>query len=559
MADPNLPYAPWDLPAGPIPAAPDQAVPPQTADALRKVSFGLPSDNNVTATPNAPDAPAPSAGAPKALSLQEATDAAYQKYLAGEPLNQSDMLLIDQKMAADNPGKEGYSQTTSVSRQNAPRGAEWDRLQAENKTGLAGRNQIRTDQATNYGQLRDAQHEAAVASVADAQKRSDQLQILNSEQVHAQASYQAQLDKTMADQSAAQKAYMKAAGDFNPSRLMEGGKGILGAIALALGSAGAALTHTPNDALAIINDKINRDIAKQKQNLNAKKDQVSWLDHVMASNRSRFQDEQAARLATRANMLQAIASHTEISAAKLSGKEAQTRSGDMIAALSQQSEQDMQHARDLESARLQAQAGTTSSSTTSSVASTGSKPGDFLKQIKAEAETKTAIDKAYNSGDKLNPSEQKQVVDTNKAIAAFASAIEDSKRYQQLNDKTWLGSRAFPTSDDAHAQNTASTALGRNLAIAQNRGNLSENDVNATEGELKGGAWTSHTLNVKANELVKSTGAKIAADIASLPPSAQAQAIARLRQMVGREQADALLSGRGVTTDRDVGAAHGGR
>lgn len=505
---------------------------------------------------------APAVQAPPApRTFEEARAEAMRRVENNQPLEPGDLQLLDTNMAGKG-AKAASSTTSGISRAVAPTGPEWAANQASQAGGLANRQDIRQNEANNVADLARAQDEHANTMVHFADAQAAQLTGLGDRQREADATYKAQLDKTMAQQSEANAAYQKAAKDFDPNRLMSGSHRVVGAIALALGSFGSSLTHTPNTALQIIDDQINRDIDKQKAGIAAKKGQVDWLDHVMTQNRSRFQDENAARLQTRSNAKELWATYVEGESQKLQGTEAVARGKQMSDAIRMSGEEDAKQARDLEAARLQAQAGTRSSSTTSqSAAGTGV---DFIARLKAQADAKQSYDKAWNAGEKLTPSQQKQEVDVNKALSAYAASIADNKRYQELNNKQdgVLGgavSRTFGFGDTAKQQATVATSLERNLAMAQNKGALSENDVRAARDELNGGTWTSHGRNVKADELARTTGAKIAAEIASLPPSAQSQAVDRFVQMVGPEQAKALLSGAGIITTEDAGRAGGGR
>lgn len=534
------------------------------APAIQEAARAAPADPGIYGADGA-SMPQPVAAAVQAPSaprtFEEARAEAMRRVETNQPLEPGDLQLLDTNMAGK-AAKAASSTTSGVSRAMAPTGPEWAANQANQAAGLANRQGIRQNEANNVADLARAQDEHANTMVHFADAQAAQLTHLGDQQREAEASYKEQLDKTMAEQADANTAYQKAAKDYDPNRLMSGGKQALGAIALALGSFGAALTHTPNSAMQIIENAINRDIDKQKAGIAAKKENVTWLDRVAANNRSRFQDENAARLQTRANAKEVWATYIDGETQKLQGTEALARGKQMSDQIRMSGEDDAKQARDLEAARLQAQAGTRSSSTTSQSAAPVAV--DLIARIKAQAEAKSAYDKAWNSGEKLTPAQQKQEVDVNKALSAYAASIADNKRYQGLNNKQdgMLGgamSRTFGLEDTDKQQATVATSLGHNLAMAQNKGTLSDNDVRAALDELNGGAWTSHGLNVKANELARTTGKKIAAEIASLPPSAQSQAVDRFVQMVGPEQAKALLSGAGITTKEDAGRAGGGR
>lgn len=528
---------------------PVQAAPPPSA---------RPEDNAI-AMPQA--GAAPSAQPERAMSPDQALLMAQQKLANNEPLTQTDMLLLDDAYRQAHPGgKEGSSTTSGTSRQVAPTGPEWEANQRAQALGLEHRQGIRQDEAGHIAELGQAQDEYAQTSAHLADAHANELTQLSAKQQEANASYKTQLDKTMAEQNKAQTSYMKAAAGYDPNRLMRGGHAVTASIALALGAFGSSLTHSANSAAQIIDDQINRDIDKQKSGIAAAKDRVTWLDHVMTGNRSRFQDENAARLMTRSNAKEAYATWMDSLTAKMSGTEKVAAAKEQIAQVRMSGEQDAQNAWVLQAARLQAQAGTKSSQTTSSQSDTTTKAGDFIARLSAQADAEHKRREAYGlNGEKLNPSEQKQVVDVDKALASMADSVADVKRYQSLNEKTNPLSRAASLGDDAKSQQTVSTSLERNLAMAQNKGALSERDVEAAHDELNKGAWTAHGLNVKANELARTTGNKIAHDIMSLPASQRAERIRRLSGMVGEESAASLLSGAGLQTSAEVGSANGGR
>ena len=82
----------------------------------------------------------------------------------------------------------------------------------------------------------------------------------------------------------------------DPWATKSGGQKALAIFALALGGAGSALTKTPNYALSIINDEIDRDIALQKDNLNKTKGEIDINNNLLANLQKKFGDEKVAEL-----------------------------------------------------------------------------------------------------------------------------------------------------------------------------------------------------------------------------------------------------------------------
>lgn len=91
---------------------------------------------------------------------------------------------------------------------------------------------------------------------------------------------------------------------IDPSRWMSGGRGVGAAIAVALGALGSALTGQRNTALDIVQQSIDRDIDAQKAAVANKREGLQDMRNLYAQNLGKFQDERAASLQTRNQLLE---------------------------------------------------------------------------------------------------------------------------------------------------------------------------------------------------------------------------------------------------------------
>lgn len=104
---------------------------------------------------------------------------------------------------------------------------------------------------------------------ADALKGAkDKIETMRAKDVQAQQAYQAKIDAQQTALVEARQKYDSA--QVNPEHWWQSrstGQKVAAAIGMALGAAGAALTHTQNSAAAIIMSAINNDIDAQKTNI----------------------------------------------------------------------------------------------------------------------------------------------------------------------------------------------------------------------------------------------------------------------------------------------------
>jgi len=86
---------------------------------------------------------------------------------------------------------------------------------------------------------------------------------------------------------------------------------IFSGLAVAFGSFGASMTGGPNYALQIVNDRVNREIDAQKNEIDKKKGKVSELGRLLQQNENLLGDATAARKLARAQTYTALASEME--------------------------------------------------------------------------------------------------------------------------------------------------------------------------------------------------------------------------------------------------------
>lgn len=130
-----------------------------------------------------------------------------------------------------------------------------------------------------------------------------------------------------------------ASGAINPDRLLgdglTGGR-ILAAIASGLGAYSAALTGGRNFALETINEGIDRDIEAQRAQLETNNEALRNTETYYGQMMARFQNNEQAHHAARAEMLTEARDTTANLALSAEGPEAQERASMMVNALDQQ-------------------------------------------------------------------------------------------------------------------------------------------------------------------------------------------------------------------------------
>jgi hypothetical protein len=114
----------------------------------------------------------------------------------------------------------------------------------------------------------------------------------------------------------------EAAANLDGNRLMHGGTGVLMTIGMALGAFGASIAKTPNFAVTIVQNALDRDLESQKENVRGKREAVSFARDIYDGFRAAGRDELESKMATRAVMFEAYATKIDaMSAQKKSGQE----------------------------------------------------------------------------------------------------------------------------------------------------------------------------------------------------------------------------------------------
>lgn len=449
----------------------------------------------------------------------------------GLPMDMRDMYELDNMMQARGLIRGAGSSTTSTTRANQPHGAEWDALQAESKQGLNDRVSIRNDAAQRAADNARAQNADAMQRAQEADAHGQELQKMADRQLLAEADYRAEGDKLQAQQDAAHRDYMKASKEYDPNRLMHGSHAGLAALSMALGAFGASLTHSQNFAMDIINGMIERDIDKQKMGIAGKKDEVTWLDHVKADVRTRFTDENAARLATRAAAKEVWAEQTLAHANKMQGQEAIAKGQQISDQFRLESQQDRQRATEIEMAAKRAAAGTSTSASTSQTA--GNSMADVIGRMKGESEALISRDKAMGltgGKNKLSPADASF---TNKQLGALTELGASNKQLDELEKKRGESnsfSRALGIGNGAEqnvAEEAASQAYGRAISGTQS----SEPEHERIHRVIRGGAFdfSDEAKNRGPEELKKNLVAQAKAKFQSIPDAAKPAAAERLK------------------------------
>lgn len=485
-----------------------------------------------------------------------AMDGALYRFNHGLPMSTGDMTMLDNALSDRGLMKGASSTTSSTSRANQPHGPEWDALQTEAKTGLKNRSDIREHEAGNAVSAANANNQQYVQSAAEAEAHGQELQTMAARQTVADASYQADLDKLSSQQSAAHRDYLKASQSYDPNRLMKGGHGAMAALAMAFGAAGAALSHTTNSAMEIINGMIERDIDKQKMGIANKKEEVTWLDHVKSDVRTRFSDENAARLATRSAAKEVWAQQADSHAAKVSGNNALQLGAQMSSQFRMDAAQDAQRANELEMAARRAAAGTTSSSTTTQ--SSGTSPVDVMARIKAEADAKLARDKAMGGpgSTKLSPADASFTNKQLGKLAELGSAQSQFADLQKLNKDTGFVSRATGVGK-GNEQNKAEQSAEQTYAQAVSGTQVSDTEHKRLSKQVGGGTfdWSGDAKNVGVNELRKNIVRKAIAEFQSIPDAAKPAALERMKGFgFSDEDISAIESGGRNSSSRTAAA-----
>lgn len=371
------------------------------------------------------------------------------------------------------------------------------------------------------GQLAQVQT-AAAADVAGQQDRlATDLMTQTAARDKVVQQQQADFDKFASQQAKDTADYIKQANSLDPKRLVRGKEWMVG-LAAGLGAYGGALAGGPNTAAQMIEAALDRDLSAQKEALSAKRESLSLAQQQFGQKQTQFQNRVAAAAATKADMMDVASAQLRSAGARREGAEAAAQTAtaaDQIAL----------RASELRAAALEQEKVTRSTTTQSAqTALTGTALDAFVKQ----AEGKTKIDKAYSAGEGVSTQDRQQFKDTMAGLSAAGDAVKDVTKYKAAIGNNIGAGVPLTVSREGHTQDVVGVRLTRKIAMAQNKGQLSENDVRAAEQQMTSGAWSPGTLKQKADEALAGAVNKVASDIATLPAALQPEAERRARALI---------------------------
>jgi hypothetical protein len=131
------------------------------------------------------------------------------------------------------------------------------------------------------------------------------------EETKRQAERQEDGKRFQAEIAQKQNDATEAAANLDGNRLMQGGSGVLMMLGMAAGAFGASLTKTPNFALTIVQNALDRDLEGQRENVRGKREAVSFAREMYQGFRDQGRDELESRMATRAAMYEAVATKVD--------------------------------------------------------------------------------------------------------------------------------------------------------------------------------------------------------------------------------------------------------
>jgi hypothetical protein len=211
------------------------------------------------------------------------------------------MLLYQDKGTRAGGGGAAYSQAAGQAQENA-------RALAERQAGRL--DVLGTEQASAAQDLAARQEDIAAQLQANARERQSQ------QEAHAK-----ELDKLSAQMVEDRNRYLQAADSVDPARLTRG-KEWLVAMSMSLGAFGASFGNGHNYAQETLNQAIDRDLEAQKGGVAARKEAASITQQIYAQKQAQFSNQEAAKLATRADVLDIGAHLMGARAQKVKGTEA---------------------------------------------------------------------------------------------------------------------------------------------------------------------------------------------------------------------------------------------
>ena len=280
-----------------------------------------PAAPTVPVIPASDGAPVADPAAPPATRIDALTSALNNTYNGVAPMTSQDAQIAG-SMPYVNPLRPqgnvlavgGVTNSSSTGGTYLTADAKAAAARAEEQSGKAA------DSVVTEGQLAFKQ---AQELAAQKEHQARQLQEKAAQDLAKQDAIQKRVSGAMEQQQKDTDEYLKAQKDIDPNRMMKGGRGVLAAIASAMGAFGAAMTHSPNFAMQIIENSIQRDYQAQKDVVDSKRYKSEASGRLVQQLRSTLSDEQSVQLAHNAALKDAFAQKIEALGTKMKGTEAE--------------------------------------------------------------------------------------------------------------------------------------------------------------------------------------------------------------------------------------------
>lgn len=461
-----------------------------------------------------------------------------------------DMILL-QRAAQQQPQGSSRTDTSTTS--------------SSSRTSFANPNEIQKEMGVQQGAV-DSIHSRAQQTAADtvataqeisqrSMRTAEELQALTVERQELQQKHEEDFTKFTQEQDKDRKAFLQAAKDLDPKRLTRGKEWIVG-IASAMGSFGATIANKSggSDTLRYLDKAMDRDLDAQKFQVGALKDNLSFTQQIYMQKQQQFQNQLAAKLATKADIMDVAAIQLRGMEQRLKGTEQGARILNEADNLKIQASERRQQSYEQEKVT---QASSITKQTTSATTAPKNAAQQALEMIDKGYDARIKAGKAY-AEPKGEPTEndKTQFRKTMEAVSAAGQAVKDVERYKTKIGESYVPASPLTFSKSGHQMDVVQTRLTRNLAMAQNKGNLSQGDVESAERQVTGGAWSGSTLETKADEALITATNKIRADIEALPPGMRDEATRRAVSIIGPknwENALRLSGGGGASEAAEAG------
>lgn len=371
---------------------------------------------------------------------------------------------------------------------------------------------VQGEQAAQQGLERSAQADRATQTLEQESAKRQAIIDSNAKDV-------ARLTKDLASSRA---TYQKQAADLDPHRLMNGWRGILGALGSALGAKAAVLGQTQNFAGATLDRALEADFDAQKTRLAAKKEDQTFAQQALVNRRAQFQDEMSARSAAKADVLDVVAARTRAMGERQVGETAKSNADVVAAGFEAQAEQ---HRSDAIARYAQTKSSNTSTTTQRSETTglAGVQGALQLQKLKKEADGITSQDESYKNKIKSE-------------IGALGSAIKQSEALdKKLKDYSLLDRTGI--TQDGKNIDTDYKSLGIQLNRAATGASGRPEEMESQKKLLEGG-WSTLSNDAK-REQIRERVATIARDkyaqFTTMHPTLQQQTLADLSKSKGNE------------------------